>query len=284
MITEQIQEPKRIGTILTHSDNWKVPSSWESWDFLDMVNCPSFDDWKAKAPIVDRECPKCGRVEQWDAISKSAMKNLVCETCLTDYESNKCNPEQSKEIEQKIIDNIPPLYRETDRVRLEKEHSAAQVRDALKWEKTETGHGLIFIGDSRKGKTRTLCLLIEKLIRQGIKIKTYFHGGFYDELIEVIRSDKAYRKWKSEIIQIDVLVIDDLFAEKLTERGEASLFEILDARICNKKPTLLTTQVTKKEAKERFHSNARHEAFFARIYEFFQMVRCGKYGQEDLNI
>ena len=102
--------------------------------------------------------------------------------------------------------------------------------------------------------------------------------------MEVIRSERAFRKWKAEIVKADILVIDDLFSEKLTERGEASLFEIIDARICFHKPTLLTTQVTKKDARPRFHSPARYEAFFSRIVEFFQVIRTGKPIQEELKV
>ena len=283
MITEKIQEPKKLQTILNHS-NWNPPSKWEDWNFLDMVACPNFDEWKAKAPVLDRECPKCGGVEKWDAISISAMQNLVCEKCLLEYQRGQSNPEQIKKIAEKVESLIPPLYRETDRGKLEKEHSFLQVSEAMAWEQTEKGKGLVLVGQTRAGKTRTLCLLMEKLIYQGKSIKAYFHGGFYDELVEVIRSDKTFRKWKAEIVKTDILIIDDLFSEKLTERGEASLFEIIDARICYHKPTLLTTQVTRNIAKKRFHSVERYNAFFARITEFFQVIKCGKPIQEEIKV
>jgi len=284
MTTETIQEPKKIATLITTSSKWQAPSSWEDWDFLVMISCPNLEEWKAKAPLVDRDCPHCGKTEKWNAIEKASMKAVACEKCYEAHMRGQTNPEKQREQEEILEKIIPPLYRETDRKRLEREHSVKQVRDALAWERKEKGKGLLLVGDTRTGKTRTLCLLLEKLIKEGKTIKAFFHGGFYDEMMEVIRSERAFRKWKAEIVKADILVIDDLFSEKLTERGEASLFEIIDARICFHKPTLLTSQVTQKETKERFHSPARYEAFFSRIKEFFELIRCGKPIQRELQV
>ena len=82
----------------------------------------------------------------------------------------------------------------------------------------------------------------------------------------------------------DILAIDDLFSFKMTERVEASIFEILDERIAWHRPTFVTTQLTKTDAKERFSSLKRWEAFFARIREYFHVVTTTKPIQGDLKI
>ena len=256
--------------------SWTQPKNWADWDFLDMVNCPDYGKINAQAPKVDRACPHCGRVEKWTAIEAAAFASLACAFCC-DEQNKHGNPERTVTlVKDRLEKTIPPLYRETDRARLEKETTAEQVAEALQWAPGSQAKSLAFVGDTRAGKTRTLCLLLDKLVRDRVKVRAFFHGSFYDELLEVIRSDRNFRKWKNDIINEELVAIDDLFAEKLTERGESSLFDILDARICHKRPTFITTQITKKEGLGRFASVKRAEAFFARLNEFFKLIPCGK--------
>ena len=260
-------------TPLFSKSSWTKPRTWSDWDFLDICNCPDLEAFQANAPNVQRACPHCGKVEAWSAIDAAAFKAIACDTCCAENQNR--SPAAVKLITETLENVIPPLYRETDKARIEKEQSFEQVMAVLSWDKDRRKKHLALVGDTRTGKTRTLCILLEKLIRTGTHVRAFFHGSFYDELLEVMRSDRNFRKWKAEIVKADIVAIDDLFAEKLTERGEASLFEILDARICNHKPTFITTQVTAAEGLARFHSKKRAEAFFARLNEFFELVQCG---------
>ena len=70
----------------------------------------------------------------------------------------------------------------------------------------------------------------------------------------------------------------------MTERVEASIFEILDERIAYYRPTLVTTQLTKTDAKKRFQSLKRWEAFFARIKEFFVIVSTEQPKQDKMKV
>jgi DNA replication protein DnaC len=126
--------------------------------------------------------------------------------------------------------------------------------------------------------------LLEKLLEQGHEVMAFFHGAFYDDLLEVLRSERSFKAWKRKISRVPVLVLDDLFSNKQTERSESALFEIMDERVCNYKPTLVTTQVTGKDARSRFHSQKRGEAFFARVREFFKVIPFTKDTQGDLKV
>jgi DNA replication protein DnaC len=283
MTTEQANL-KRIEITQTPSGEWKQPASWDAWRFNDLIDCPNIEQYKELAPSVERSCPHCEKVEKWNAIEAAVFGGTACEECIDEHDRKQRAPAQARLLEETIAATIPPLYLATDRERLERETSKRQVRKALEWEPEEKGKSLILVGDTRAGKSRTLCLLVQKLLRKGKKVRAFFHGSFYDELVEVMRSERSYRQWKREIAKAQVLVIDDLFSEKLTERGEASLFEVIDERICHYRPTLLSTQVTRKDAMKRFHSEARWEAFFARLKEFFTPIECGKPKQDELSL
>lgn len=284
-MTTEAAEPKPIETMLGLSIDWKPPAKWADWTFEDFVGCPDLDAWLAKAPQVEKLCARCGDKETCNALNAAAFPNAACDKCCDEYGRREQEPEKVRLLEEKLAALIPPLYSDTILERLKEETTAKQIAEALAFEKSATAHGIVLVGDTRTGKSRTLCLLLEKLLREGHSIRAFFHGSFSDDLVEVMRSERSYRSWKKEVAEAELLAIDDLFSEKLTERCEAALFEVLDERICHYRPTFITTQITKKEGMKRFHSTKRAEAFFARLREFFTIILCGKREkQEELDI
>ena len=179
------QQTETTRKLFPKSEGWTQPATWEDWDFLLYCNCPEIDKYLAKAPIIDRECPACGAVEQWNAIDAAIMPNGKCDDCIAEYKRQECPGAPGVKHEELLEQLIPPLYRKTDRARLMKETSAEQVRQATAWQMDAEGQGLILVGDTRTGKTRTMCLVIDRLVRYGVKTKTFFHGAFYDELLDV---------------------------------------------------------------------------------------------------
>ena len=273
-------EPKRIGETIAGSG--ALPERWEDWNFLDLCNDHAMT--YKKAPAIKWNCPDCGKMERTNAVLVAVSPFAICDECLV--KRKRAEEGQSAEVialEEKIDNAIPPIYQATDPERL----PWKQRQEVLAWsvptDKRNT-KGLWILGDTRTGKTRTLCLLLQDLIKQGRQVRTFFHGSFGDELMEVMRSDKSFRAWKKEITSADLLVIDDLFSFKMTERVEASIFEILDERIAYYRPTLVTTQLTKTDAKKRFQSLKRCEAFFARIKEFFVIVATEQPKQDKMKI
>jgi len=234
-----------------------LPSS-----LLELVT--DFPDWE-KGPEVKVECPECGTSHQHNKYLAAVYKETVCDDCASVYAVDRAKEVEFK-IPNKAEEHIPKLYLDTDPNRL----PYAQRYAVENWSKAK-GRGLWLVGDTRTGKTRTLCLLLKKLIDEGESVRVFFHGAFGDDLMEVMRSERSYKKWKREIATAPILAIDDLFANKLTERAESSLFEILDERIAYDRPTFVTTQVAKQDAAKVFHSKTRHLAFFARIKEFFDV-------------
>ena len=224
-------------------------------------------------------CPECGN--PGDPINPAllaSIPNCICDDC---YSQKRSDQSEAKKIEKIEIREqvIPAIYQETD-----PNHKGLDYRaksEILSWNE-RLGKGLWVVGDTRTGKTRSVCLLVKELIARGKDVRCFFHGTFGDELLEVIKSDKSFRAWKSKIMRTEILFIDDLFASKMTDRTEATLFDILDARITYKRPTLVTTQLTAKEARSFFHSEQRLQAFFARVKEFFKVVSIQQNKQQEL--
>ena len=176
--------------------------------------------------------------------------------------------ERTDEVTIKIKESIiPPLYRSTDLLvclmrkqgRFLNGNRPSRAKDCGSSE-TPDGKDSISLSPDRATD------------RARVSSSSFLSWQFQRRTRRVIRSEKSFRKWKRDITSAPILAIDDLFASKLTERVEESLFDILDERISWNRPTIVTTQVTKNEATHRFHSPQRHQAFFARIKEFFEVV------------
>lgn len=224
---------------------------------------------------VDWNCPQCG--EPGDPINPAVLAsipNCICEPCYQRGKSAKIKEFKLIKSEERK-NEIPEIYQETDPdhpgINLPSTKTNNARLEILSWNQY-SNLGLWVVGDTRTGKTRSVCLLMQSLIDQGKEVKAFFHGSFGDQILEVLKSDNSFRAWKSQVMRAEILFIDDLFASRMTERTESTLFDVIDARITYKKPTLITTQLTGKEAKESFNSSQRLQAFFARINEFFQVV------------
>ena len=128
------------------------------------------------------------------------------------------------------------------------------------------GKGVYMLGNTRMGKTRLLTLLLRKLHGDGYPFKIFYAGEFHSELGAAKRS-AHYQSWRDEVVNIPVLAIDDLFAEKITPTIEAGLFEVINQRMERKLPLLCTSQVRKSDAIARFEDSYRGKALLARFAE-----------------
>jgi DNA replication protein DnaC len=118
----------------------------------------------------------------------------------------------------------------------------------------DEGLGLLFCGDNGVGKTHLAAAVLRELVTvKGVR------GQFWDfhELIREIKSSYDPETKTTElqvlepVVEMDVLLLDDLGAWKMTDWMNDTLFYILNSRYMAKRPTLITTNyqdVTREEA------------------------------------
>lgn len=192
------------------------------------------------------------------------MDVAVCDSCVAEHHEKEAEYEPVQGYQPPLDELIPVFYRETDLKRLPKA-GRDNLANILTWDLNRK-KGLYLLGDSRQGKTRSLCLLLQQLHKQRIFFKAFFAGDFHTELVDAKRGTQ-YRQWFKDITTVPVLAIDDLFAEKLTETTQKGLFEVIEQRMARKLPNLITTQVKSKEAIELFIDKRRGHALMERLRE-----------------
>lgn len=117
----------------------------------------------------------------------------------------------------------------------------------------EEGHGIYLYGNSGTGKTHLTACMVNELIKQNRP--TLFTNFF--EISQMIRGTFKNSRYSEidmieKISTIDFLFIDDLGTERVTKEGEDNwlqekIFEILNKRYNNKKPTVFTSNYSLNE-------------------------------------
>lgn len=123
------------------------------------------------------------------------------------------------------------------------------------------------------GKTHLIAAMIDYLAR--IKKE---HVNYYNSvsLLNKIRFT-FNRKYKDEptteeitnqIKDCNLLIIDDLGSEKITDWASEIFFDIIDYRYSNLKSTIISTNLTSMEIKEKLN-----ERLMSRIYEMCKGIK-----------
>lgn len=117
----------------------------------------------------------------------------------------------------------------------------------------ENGYGIYIYGDKGCGKTHLTACMVNELIKQG---RPVMFTNFF-EIAQIIkntfnRTNESEIDMIEKISNIDFLFIDDLGTEKVSNNGEdnwlqGKIFEILNKRYNNKKPTIFTSNYSLKE-------------------------------------
>lgn len=135
-------------------------------------------------------------------------------------------------------------------------------------EMRKRGKGLLFYGTVGSGKTFLAACIANALIDKGYPCMvtnfarlTNTIGGTFDKKQQYLDS----------LDKFDLLVIDDLAAERDTEFMGEMVFNIIDARYRSGKPLIVTTNLSAREMKEA--GDVRRQRVFSRVQEMCVPVK-----------
>ena len=104
-----------------------------------------------------------------------------------------------------------------------------------KYVKENFEKGLMFYGPTGTGKTHLVCSIANRLIRK------YGLAVHFMSTVNLPRNDTGLIYELSDRNSVPVLILDDLGAEKLTARALECLYILIDNRLMNEAPILVTT-------------------------------------------
>lgn len=132
---------------------------------------------------------------------------------------------------------------------------------------------LLFYGNAGLGKTFLCNCIAKNILDSGIPV-LYVTSGQLFKTIEQERFNRSEMDNPFEQINmfhtIDLLIIDDLGTEFSTIVTQAELFNIINSRLLNKKPTIISTNLSPKDFENQYSD--RMISRFAGNYELMKFI------------
>ncbi|HDV8362710.1 TPA: ATP-binding protein [Bacillus cereus] len=192
------------------------------------------------------------------------IKNKILPTCecVVEREEAKIREAQNfakkREIEKLFsISNLGERFsKSTFESFLDRNGSETVYKVAVKYVKTFkewNGESLMLWGEPGNGKTHLAAAIVNELSKKGYIV--VFQS--VPELLQRIRSTFNNENKENEtqimraLLECDLLILDDIGAEKTTEWVEEKLFNIIDGRYRKELPTLYTSNLEPKELKNQ---------------------------------
>ena len=115
-------------------------------------------------------------------------------------------------------------------------------REALRWAHDPQGW-LVFVGGNGCGKTHLAAAIVNERLEQGSRVAFATVPDLLDELRATYAPDspKRYDQLFRSLMEVDVLILDDLGAQKSSPWAEEKLYQLLNHRHVARAFTVVTT-------------------------------------------
>jgi DNA replication protein DnaC len=138
-------------------------------------------------------------------------------------------------------------------------------------EMKEKNQGLIFYGPVGTGKSYTAACIANALLDKSVSVVM----TSFVKILQEIRSVEDEGKYVKMLNAPSLLIIDDLGAERNTDYALEKVYNIIDSRVREAKPMILTTNLDIKEMRQTM--DIRYSRIYDRIFECCYPV--GVYGK-----
>lgn len=195
------------------------------------------------------DCPVCmdtgyigGRV--CDCIKESAkakmIEALANELPLANSRFEDFDLKYYSDIE---IDGVSPKKRMTQLFKLCKEYT-------LQFN-PETAENLLFMGNSGLGKTHLSLSIVQEVLKLGYEVIYNSAYNLFAQIESEHFGEHTNQKYEA-VINCDLLVIDDLGGEFISPYIQSVVYNIINTRLLNRKPTIINTNLTMNEIEVRY--------------------------------
>jgi len=124
-----------------------------------------------------------------------------------------------------------------------------------------SGKNIILTGKKGTGKTHLISAIIKNILKRNIKFKVFFFT--LTNFLTKIKNDfSIYYNYFEDVANCDILIIEDLGQEKLSDFDKQTVFNLINERYRRKKSIFVTTNISGKGITEAIGSTT-----FSRIYE-----------------
>jgi DNA replication protein DnaC len=195
------------------------------------------------------------------------------ETMATQEEQQQAYLECVRERERRNLEFswkhlCPPEYRNTI---FEQLPNLAKFEQAQKWRYGPMG--LLLVGLTRRGKTRSAWNLLERLhFDERREILAFAPMDLKLAVAAAWQDAETAEDWIFRLRNVDVLFFDDLDTVKFTEAVEETIYDAFEFRPMHRRPVIATVNRSGRELAARMNTNGRGAKIVERMREYCQVI------------
>lgn len=140
-------------------------------------------------------------------------------------------------------DGVTPRKKMTEILKIAKEYCINFGKESK---------NLLFMGNTGLGKTHLSLSIVSEIIGKGFGV---IYGSAQNLLGEIEKEHFAYSgdtEKMDALLTVDLLVIDDLGTEFLSSFAQSAFYNIINTRILNNHPTIISTNLSFTEIEQRY--------------------------------
>lgn len=185
-------------------------------------------------------CWRCDKKFQ-STVEEFASFPSECPSCLKMIEERNLKGAQLRSGQKLSVDDYiaaitPCIFQKTNFLKLPHD----QFQAVMRWEVGP--RGLLLVGESGKCKTRCLWALAHQLIRKNHQVEFLSELEFSHQVAKRGHIGTLWA-WVEKLAEVEVLILDDLGKAPRTDRFVSELFYVIDKRVNEERPILISTQL-----------------------------------------
>ncbi len=193
---------------------------------------------------IKYECEKCADSGYVGLDMCNCMKSAIVEARLADSELGRLCETQS-------FDNFDLGYYSLGNERSVMEYNLSALRSFAEGFSAKTADSWLLFGDTGLGKTHLSTAVGVTVIRRGYDVMYKTVQAVIDDFEEV-QFKGASQQMVRRYYDCDLLIIDDLGAELTNQFTTSCIYNIMNVRMNKRKPTVISTNLTQSELRERY--------------------------------
>jgi DNA replication protein DnaC len=218
-------------------------------------------------PTGDMQCAACRSA----FVREQGWLSPLCQACKRIEDARHDAEERALATAQReayFNSRCPALYQASDPALIPDQRAYAE---AMAW-RYQT-QGLTLHGPAGTGKTRTAWALMRRQVMEFNRTISVVSARFISSELAplLIKEPERFRDRLIQLGRCPLVLLDDIFKAKLTERVEEWIHELLEERCGAKLPTILTLNDTAESLKARI-SQDRSAPIIRRIVQFTKQI------------
>lgn len=213
---------------------------------------------------IKYDCPICADSGYIGINMCSCMRCAIANLRLSDSELGRLSDSQS-------FDNFDITFYAEGKDRTYMEHISSTLKKYAENFNSSTVESWLLLGNTGLGKTHLSTAVGISVIKKGYDVLYRSVQSLIDDFEEV-----QFKGGKSNEVKgyydADLLIIDDLGAEMSTQFTVSCIYNIINARMNKRKPTIISTNLTQQELRDRYADRITSRLFG----EYIPLVFIGK--------